>query len=359
MTIKSYNGEDSMTELTPKSEIYLRITEIISASKKRIFNSLNSEIVKTYWMIGKEILEEEQQGQERAKYGSDLINKLSKKLTVEFGKGFTARNLWQMRKFYELYSIPHALRAELSWTHFRSLIKIEDPKKRSFYEIETISNNWSTRELERQINSLLYERLAISKDKNAVQELAIKGQELLKPEDLVKDPYILEFLGLPQSEKFFEADLESALIEHLQKFLLELGKGFSFVARQKRISLDDENFYIDLVFYNYVVKCFVLLDLKIGKLTHQDIGQMQMYVNYYTRELMNEGDNKPIGIILCADKSEAVVKYTLADDNRQIFASKYQLHLPTEEELREELIKEKDILEAHLDASFGDTLNVH
>jgi predicted nuclease of restriction endonuclease-like (RecB) superfamily len=287
-------------------------------------------------MIGKEILEEEQQGQERAKYGSDLINKLSKKLTVEFGKGFTARNLWQMRKFYELYSIPHALRAELSWTHFRSLMKIEDPKKRSFYEIETISNNWSTRELERQINSLLYERLAISKDKNAVQELAIKGQELLKPEDLVKDPYILEFLGLPQSEKFFEADLESALIEHLQKFLLELGKGFSFVARQKRISLDDENFYIDLVFYNYIVKCFVLLDLKIGKLTHQDIGQMQMY-----------------------DKSEAVVKYTLADDNRQIFASKYQLHLPTEEELREELIKEKDILEAHLDASFGDTLNVH
>ncbi len=267
MTIKSYNGEDSMTELTPK--------------------------------IDKEILEEEQQGQERAKYGSDLINKLSKKLTVEFGKGFTARNLWQMRKFYELYSIPHALRAELSWTHFRSLIKIEDPKKRCFYEIETISNNWSTREL------------------------------------------------------------ESALIEHLQKFLLELGKGFSFVARQKRISLDDENFYIDLVFYNYVVKCFVLLDLKIGKLTHQDIGQMQMYVNYYTRELMNEGDNKPIGIILCADKSEAVVKYTLADDNRQIFASKYQLHLPTEEELREELIKEKDILEAHLDASFGDTLNVH
>lgn len=242
-------------------------------------------------MIGKEILEEEQQGQERAKYGSDLINKLSKKLTVEFGKGFTARNLWQMRKFYELYSIPHALRAELSWTHFRSLIKIEDPKKRCFYEIETISNNWSRREL------------------------------------------------------------ESALIEHLQKFLLELGKGFSFVARQKRISLDDENFYIDLVFYNYVVKCFVLLDLKIGKLTHQDIGQMQMYVNYYTRELMNEGDNKPIGIILCADKSEAVVKYTLADDNRQIFASKYQLHLPTEEELREELIKEKDILEAHLDAN--------
>jgi hypothetical protein len=178
-------------------------------------------------------------------------------------------------------------------------MKIEDPKKRSFYEIETISNNWSTREL------------------------------------------------------------ESALIEHLQKFLLELGKGFSFVARQKRISLDDENFYIDLVFYNYIVKCFVLLDLKLGKLTHQDIGQMQMYVNYYTRELMNEGDNKPIGIILCADKSEAVVKYTLADDNRQIFASKYQLHLPTEEELREELIKEKDILEAHLDASFGDTLNVH
>jgi len=222
---KSYNGGDSMTELTPKSEIYLRITEIISASK--------------------------------------------------IGKGFTARNLWQMRKFYELYSIPHALRAELSWTHFRSLMKIEDPKKRSFYEIETISNNWSTRELERQINSLLYERLAISKDKNAVQELAIKGQELLKPEDLVKDPYILEFLGLPQSEKFFEADLESALIEHLQKFLLELGKGFSFVARQKRISLDDENFYIDLVFYNYIVKCFVLLDLKRG--TQRRINKRKRY----------------------------------------------------------------------------------
>ena len=210
---------------------------------------------------------------------------------------------------------------------------LEDQNKRSFYEIESINNQWSTRELERQINSLLFERLTLSKEKSEVLAMSKQGQQILEPMDLVKDPYVLEFLGLPQSAKLFERDLESALIEHLQQFLLELGKGFSFVARQQRIGMDDENFY------------FVLIDLKIGKLTHQDLGQMQMYVNYYTRERMNEDDNKPIGIVLCADKSEAVVKYTLAEDNQQIFASRYKLYLPTEEELKAELIREKSLLE--------------
>lgn len=253
-----------------------------------------------------------------------------------------------MRRFYELYPKVNAVRAELTWTHYRQLIRIEESQRRSFYEVESINNQWSTRELDRQINSLLFERLTLSKEKAEVLAIAKEGQQISNPQDLVKDPYVLEFLGLPQSAKLFEKDLESALIEHLQQFLLELGKGFSFVARQQRIKMDDENFYIDLVFFNYHIRCFVLIDLKIGKLTHQDLGQMQMYVNYYTREKMNEGDREPIGIVLCADKSDAVVRYTLSEDNQQIFASRYKLYLPSEEELRAELIKEKEILESNL-----------
>lgn len=254
-----------------------------------------------------------------------------------------------MRKFYETYPIMHALRAQLTWTHYRLLISIEEQDKRSFYEVECVNNQWSTRELERQINTLLFERLALSKEKSEVLAMAKHGQQISEPIDLIKDPYVLEFLGLPQRAKLFERDLESALIEHLQQFLLELGKGVSFVARQQRISMGDENFYVDLVFFNYHIRCFVLIDLKIGKLTHQDLGQMQMYVNYFTREKMNEGDNKPIGIVLCADKSEAVVKYTLAEDNQQFFASKHKLYLPTEEELRAGLIREKGLLEENLE----------
>lgn len=323
------------------------VNNIIERSKTNIYKAINSEMVKAYFEIGKEIVEEEQKGKDRAEYGKSIIKNLSIQLTKNHGKGYSNRNLETMRQFYLTYQKSHSLRAELSWTHYKLLIRIEEDLKRSFYEVECINNNWSTRELSRQINSLLFERLALSRDKDAVMTMAQKGQEYSTYKDIVKDPYVLEFLELKQSDKLYESDLETALIEHLQQFLLELGKGFSFVARQKRISFDNEHFYIDLVFYNYILKCFVLIDLKTGKLTHQDIGQMQMYVNYYSRELMNEGDNKPIGIVLCAEKSKAVVKYTMPEDNQQIFTSKYKLYLPTEEELQAELLKDKVLIEMY------------
>ena len=322
-----------------------RITTIIESARGRVQTVVNQEMVCAYWEIGREIVEEEQRGEKRAEYGKTLIENLSKELTGRYGKGFTASNLLTMRRFYQTYPIQHAVRAELSWTHYRLLLKVDDVQKRSFYEIECVNNNWSTRELDRQMNSMLFERLALSRDKEGVMTLATKGQVLQTPSDMVKDPYVLEFLGLPQSERLYEKELESALIDHLQQFILELGKGFSFVARQKRITLDGEHFFIDLVFYNYILKCFVLIDLKIGKLAHQDIGQIQMYVNYYTREMMNEGDNPPIGILLCDTKSDAVVQYTLPEGNNQIFASRYKLYLPTEEELRAELVRDREFIE--------------
>ncbi len=337
-----------MNEIIVLKEFINRVTVIIEVAKGNIYNSVNSEMVKAYWFIGKEIVEEEQKGKERAEYGKSVIENLSKELNIKYGKGFDARNLRSMRQFYSTYKNWNAVSSKLSWTHYKLLMRIEENNKRTFYELESINNKWSTRELDRQINSLLFERLTLSKDKEGIMQLAKEGQILLNPQDMVKDPYVLEFLGLNQNEKLYEKDLESALIEHLQHFLLELGKGFSFVARQKRITMEDEHFYIDLVFYNYILKCFVIIDLKIGKLMHQDIGQMQMYVNYYEREMMNENDNKPIGIILCADKSNAVVKYTLTEENNQIFASRYKLYLPTEEELKAEIIKEKELIETQL-----------
>lgn len=332
-------------ELININKLVSNVNSIIERSKATIYKSINSEMVRAYFEIGREIVEEEQKGKDRADYGKNIIINLSKELTKQHGKGYSITNLWYFRQFYMAYQKIHSLRGELSWTHYRLLMKIDEDPKRSFYEVECINNNWSTRELERQINSLLYERLALSKDKDAVMNMAQKGQEYNVYNDIVKDPYVLEFLGLKQYDKLYENKLETALLEHLQEFLLELGKGFSFVARQKRLSMDGEHFFVDLVFYNYMLKCFVLIDLKTGKLTHQDIGQMQMYVNYYSRELMNEGDNKPIGIVLCAEKSKAVVKYTLPEDNQQIFTSKYKLYLPTEEELQAELLKEKHLIE--------------
>jgi len=258
-----------------------------------------------------------------------------------------------------LYQFPlllkiDALRRELSWTHYRLLLRLEKPEARAFYEAEAINSRWSTRELERQINSLLFERLALSRDRDGVLELAKKGHEVQQPADLVKDPYVLEFTGIKQEQHFLEKDLETALINKLQQFLLELGKGFAFMARQQRITLDGRHFYIDLVFYNRLTRSFVLLDLKIGDLTHQDIGQMQMYVNYYHREITSEDENPPIGIILCSDKSEAVVRYTLPEGNNQIFASRYKLYLPTEEELTAEIMRERNTLEMEKGLVKGD-----
>jgi predicted nuclease of restriction endonuclease-like (RecB) superfamily len=333
------------TALPSLEAIYQRIAGILVEARNQVRHAVDTVMVRTYWEIGRVIVEEEQKGKKRAEYGSYLLDELSQRLTGDFGKGFDKTNISKMRAFYLAYPIVDALRLQLSWTHYRLLLRIEDPQKRSFYEIECAAGNWSTRELERQMNSMLFERLALSRDKEGVMALAREGEVLREPSDMVKDPYVLEFLGLPQSELLYEKELESALLEHLQKFLLELGKGFSFVARQKRITLDGDHFYIDLVFYNYILKCFVLIDLKIGKLAHQDLGQMQMYVNYYTREMVNDGDNPPIGILLCDSKSEAVVRYTLPEGGNQIFASRYKLYLPTEEELRIELMKDRKLIE--------------
>ena len=327
------------------SRFYKEIRGIIDAARDKVYQTASSAMVEAYWMIGKSIIAE-QGGEDRAEYGDGLITELSVLMTKDYGKGFNVTNLKNMRKFYLTFPNEDALRSEISWTHYRLLMRVENENARQFYLDEAVNSQWSTRQLERQINTFFYERLLSSRNKEDVAQ-EIKTLEPPKtPEDIIRDPYVLEFLGLTPNDDFYESDLEQALITHLQNFLLELGRGFSFVARQKRITFDGRHFRIDLVFYNYILKCFVLIDLKIGDLTHQDLGQMQMYVHYYERELMNEGDNPPIGIVLCADKSDAVVKYTLPENETHVFASKYKLFLPTEEELLVELKKEYDALES-------------
>ena len=327
-----------------EQQFYEQIKRILSEARNKVYQTANFAMVEAYWNIGKSIVEQ-QGGEEKAEYGVRLIAELSKQMTTDFGKGFTVANLKNMRQFYLTFPKSYALRSELSWTHYRLLMRVENKNARQFYIEEAIKSNWSTRQLERQINSFFYERLLSSQNKEKVSEEIQKLEAAKVPEDIIRDPYVLEFLGLNPKDDFYESDLEEALITHLQKFLLELGRGFSFVARQKRITFDGRHFRIDLVFYNYILKCFVLIDLKIGDLTHQDLGQMQMYVHYYERELMNEGDNPPIGIVLCADKSESIVKYTLPENETQIFASKYKLYLPSEEELSQELQREYRALE--------------
>jgi predicted nuclease of restriction endonuclease-like (RecB) superfamily len=329
-------------------QTYKSIKAILEKARAKAFKAVNVAMVQAYWHIGRVIVKEEQKGAERAEYGKGLIQGLADRLSSEFGKGFDERNLWFMRRFYLTYPKVNALRSELSWTHYRLLVRVEKPKARAFYEAETINAQWSTRELERQISSLLFERLALSRDKKGVLELSKKGHNISSPSDIVKDPYVLEFLGLEKHEKHLEKSIEQALIDKLQQFLLELGKGFSFVARQQRITLDGDHFYIDLVFYNRLTRSFVLIDIKVGKLTHQDIGQMQMYVNYYKRTQMIEGENEPIGILLCARKNDAVVKFTLPEGQNQIFVSKYVPYLPTEDELKAELLREKELVEMEL-----------
>ena len=340
---KKENLPDSADGMIDRA-LYNDVRSVLENARKRSFAAVNSAMVKAYWNVGR-IIVERQGGAERADYGDGLIESLSKRLTAEYGKGFDRGNLRNMRQFYLLFQNHYALRSELSWTHYRLLMRVERPQAREYYLEESIKGNWSTRQLERQINSFCYERLLMSRDKEGIAEEAVQKEPPKQMEDIIKDPYVLEFLRLQPNTKHHETELEQGLIDHMQKFLLELGQGFTFEARQKRISLEGDNFYIDLVFYNYVLKCFVLIDIKAGKLMHQDIGQMQMYINYYTRELMNEGDNPPIGIILCADKNESVVRYTFPEEgNKQIFTSKYKLHLPTEEELANELSTEREML---------------
>ena len=293
-------------------------------------------MVTAYWNIGKTIYEICGEN-ERAAYGKQILNDISDRLTVEFGKGFTVRNLRAMRQFYLAFPIWHTVCAELSWSHYRLLMRVANEKERMFYTQEAVKSGWSVRQLERQINTMFYQRILASRDKESVAAEIQTTEPKPEYERIIKDPYVLEFLDLPANEHYYESTLEQALIDHLQKFLLELGRGFSFVARQKHFNIDGRHFYIDLVFYNYILKCFVLIDLKTGDLAHQDIGQMQMYVNYYTRYMMNEGDNPPVGILLCAQKSNTLMKLTLPENNTQIYAAKYLPYMPTEEELKREL----------------------
>ena len=369
--------------------LFDRVRVILESARINIARTVNTTQVVANWLIGREIVEEEQQGKRRAGYGAELLRELAARLKADFGSGYGVDNLELFRRFYLEYPqllpevnsdavrrksnqsensetvrrnlgasvdgkaahITNAVRAEswksgelnpnLSWTHYRTLLRVNRAEARTFYEIEAVRNAWSAREMERQISSLLFDRLAKSRDKKGLMRLAVHGQEVAQPIDALKDPVVLEFLDLPESPRLVESKLEQALIGNLETFLLELGKGFAFVSRQERITLDGDHFYIDLVFYHTVLKCFVLIDLKVGKLTHADLGQIQFYVNYYDRERRTEGDNPTLGLILCPDKNDAVVKYTLGEQQeRNIFTSRYQLHLPTVEELENELRRE-------------------
>ncbi len=357
-------------------QLYDRVRGIIESARAGAARSVDTAQVVSNWLIGREIVEDEQKGEKRAAYGRRILERLSQRLLAEYGEGYSARNLWRFRKFSFYYpelierspilspvgtelnapqenqiaairppvvaeSWRHGLLStKLCWRHYRALLGVEEQDKRDFYEIEAVKNNWAGRELERQINSLLYERLARSRDKAGLMELATKGQEIAKPSDVFKDPMVLDFLGVPITPKLTESDLEEALIVNMQKFLLELGKGFAFVSRQERLELDGDLFFVDLVFYHAVLKCFALVELKVGKLTHQHLGQMLFYVNYFDRERRSEGDGPTLGLILCTDKNDAVVQYTLGEANKAIFANRYKLHLPSEAELMEEVRRE-------------------
>ncbi len=337
--------------------LYDEIRTILQDARQSAYRSVNFAMVIAYWKIGEKIVEEEQKGKSKAVYGAALLKELSERLTNDFGKGYSQTNLKYFRQFYltfgsfenshatgdQFNELPnqksHALRGELTWTHYRLLIRVENEAARNYYIEEAITQNWSTRALERQINSFYYERIISSKTKkNISQEARNETDKLaISPEDFIKDPYVLEFLNLPSDSGFLEKDIEKAIIQKLQQFMLEMGKGFSFVAQQKRISAEDEHFYVDLVFYNYILKCFVLIDLKLGKLNHQDIGQMDLYVRWFEDNLRTSTDNPTIGIILCSEKNETIVKYSILKESKQLFTSKYKLYLPTEQEFKKEL----------------------
>lgn len=318
------------------NNIYQEIKELLYSAKNRVYQTINTTMTQTYFQIGKRIVEEEQGGETRAEYGSALLKNLSSELIKEFGKGYSEQNLKNMRQFYLIYQKRQTVSSEfkLSWSHYIFLTRIENIDERNFYEIESIENSWSLRELKRQFDSGLFERLKLSSDKQKVKELSLNGQVIQTAQDLIKDPYILEFVGLPELSSYSESELEQKLIDKLEHFLLELGKGFTFVARQKRITIDEKHFKVDLVFYNRLLKSFVVINLKIGELKHQDIGQMMMYVNYFDRFEKTDDENSTIGIILCKDKSKALVELTLPKDNNQIYASKYLTILPNKEELK-------------------------
>lgn len=370
----------SALTVAPES-LYREILAVLESARSSAFRAVNTAMVQAYWHIGRLIVEHEQKGRRRADYGEMVIATLAERLTQDLGRGFDERNLRYMRSFHLAFSIrnalrselegrpekrnaarsetpaltqrlPIALRPELSWTHYRLLLSVEDPKAREWYMNEAADQHWSTRQLERQISVLYYERLLASRKKAPVRKEATTELAAVAPEHFIRDPYVLEFLDLKDYPALRESTVEQVIIENLQAFLLELGKGFSFVARQKRMRFDDEDFYVDLVFYNYLLKCFVLIDLKVGKLTHQDIGQMESYVRMFDAHARPEGDNPTIGLILCSRKNEAIAKYSVLSEARQIFAAKYVKILPTERELTREIERERRLVDAR-DAGEG------
>ncbi len=383
MNKKSKDIDKSKIPVPNSDSLFERVVTILELARSKVVHAVNSEMVLAYWLIGREIVQAIQGGDERAEYGKQVIKELSVKLNNKYGKGFSTTNLWYFRQFYVVYSnrepkIRHKACGEsnseeklhkacgvlddmslaveksdtiqgfspaLSWSHYRALTKVENKNERLFYEIEAEKEGWSVPVLERQIHSFLFARLIKSRDKEGVLKLAAQGQAVKKPVDTIKDPYILDFLGLPDSKQLRESKLESAIIGNLQSFLLELGKGFAFVARQKRLQYEDEFFYVDLVFYNCILKCYLLIDLKIGKLAHQDVGQMNSYVRMFDDLFIVDDDNPTIGLILCSEKNEAIARYSVLNDSKQLFASKYMLYLPTEEELEEELKRERRLIE--------------
>ena len=337
------NKTEKNVSLTNQETFVGEIRTIIDNARSAAIRSVDFNRVQMYWNIGRRIVEEEQHGKERADYGTYLIKNLAKELEPEYGSGFGVRQLEQSRQFYRTYPIANTLRSQLNWSQYRRLIQIEDPDKREYYELESVNGGWTARETERQINSMLYERLLLSNEKEKVLAVARNQRIPESPTEVIKDPMVLEFLGLERKAAYYEKDLESAIISHIAEFLLEMGKGFSFVARQKRILLEDDEFFADLVFYNRLLRCFVVVELKTGKLTHQDLGQLQMYMNYYDRCEKQEDENPTIGILLCSDKNDTVVKMALPEDNSTILASKYQLYLPTTEQLIKEIDEVKQL----------------
>lgn len=338
-----------------RSDFYQSVAEILRAARANAYRAVNFAMVEAYWNVGRMIVEEDQRGKERAEYGVALLKNLSIRLSEEFGAGFSEQSLRNMRQFFSSFSIRSALRSELTWTHYKTLIRVENEAARTYYATEAANQNWTVRALERQINSLYYERLLLSRDRAPViEDMQAQTAPLAPaPRDFIKDPYVLEFLGIPDAPEFREADLEQAIISKLQAFMLELGKGFAFVARQKRIGTETKDFYIDLVFYNYILKCFVLVDLKTGELTHQDIGQMDMYVRLFEDTVKGADDNPAVGLILCTEKDHTVVKYSVLSESHQLFASKYRLYLPSEEELRAEIERERVLAVREQEARYG------
>ena len=327
----------STTNGSSYDSLLAHIGEALESGRKKAASRINEAIVETYWIIGKYIVDFEQAGNEKAEYGSETLKRLSKDLTLRYGNGFGLSNVTKMRKLYQAYPILQTLSAKLSWSHYVELLKIDDPLERSFYLKECEQENWGVRELRRQMRSMLFQRLALSKDKKEVLRLSEEGQVIEKPEDIIKDPYIFEFTGLPQLPVYKEGDLEKALIDNISKFLLELGKGFAFMGRQQRINTGGRIFKVDIVFYHTILKCYVLIDLKRGEVQHEDIGQMNMYLNYYREEVNTEGDNEPIGIVLGAYEDKLMVKYATQNISNKLFVSKYQLYLPNREQLENEI----------------------